>query len=84
MADAHDRLHLLGGDGKEDRLGHHAKHGEPVALVRAQLLTLGDQTRGADNRAKLIQDSGVHAVRSCHRESDVKSITRYDTPNPRD
>ena len=39
---AHDGLHLLGGGGKDDELGDRSMPGQPVALVDAELLRLGD------------------------------------------
>src|ERR1017187_767669 len=64
MAHAHDGLHFFGGGGQQHRLGQHPEHGEPVALVCAELLRLSDQTGRADDRAKFIEDSGFHVVLS--------------------
>ena len=41
-AGAHDRLHLLGRLGQADEPGDHPPPRQPVALVRAQLLVLGE------------------------------------------
>src|SRR3984893_18944694 len=60
MAHPHDRLHLVGRGRQQHRQGQHPEHGEPVALVSAELLRLGDQIRRADDGAKLIEDPGFH------------------------
>ena len=45
---AKHRLDVLGRSGKDDELGDGAVPGEPVALVDAELLRLGDDVGGAE------------------------------------
>ena len=47
---AKHRLDVLGRSGKNDELGDGAVPGEPVALVDAELLRLGDDVGGAERR----------------------------------
>ncbi len=48
MTCAKHRLDVLGRSGQDDELGDGAVPGQPVALVDAELLRLGDDVRGAE------------------------------------
>src|SRR5208282_1450524 len=72
MANAHDRLYLFGGSGQQHGQGQHPEHGEAVALVRAELLGLGDQARRAHDGAKFFEDAGVHMLLSSHGEPSAE------------
>ena len=56
VAGAHDGLHLLGRDGKDDELRNCAVTREPVALVHAELLGLGDHVLVAQRAAELLRE----------------------------
>ena len=59
MTDTHDRLNVLGGNGKQHRLRHHAKVGQPIAFVGVELGRFSDQPTAYD-RAELIENLRVH------------------------
>ena len=70
-------LHVLGRAGKDDELGDGAVPGEPVALVDAELLRLGDDVRGAERRPQLGDEGGgqAHAIESraaCRRSARLQ------------
>ena len=57
-ADPDDALHLGGRAGEDDELRRGAPAGEPVAVVDAQLLRLGDHVAGTDDGADLGASGG--------------------------
>ena len=64
MAEAHDRLHLLGGRRQQNGQGQHPEHRQAVALVGAELVGLRDQASRTNDGAKFIQGSGFHVLLS--------------------
>ena len=69
MAGADDGLHVLGRAGQDDELRHGPVPGQPVALVDAELLRLGDDVLGPERAPEL----GHEVVRQGHAASVRRS-----------
>ena len=57
-AEPQHRLHLGGGAGEHDAGGLRAPAGQPVAVVRRELLRLGDHEPGAERLLELVHEAG--------------------------
>jgi hypothetical protein len=62
MANAHDRLDLMGIRRKQYGKRHDPEIGQAVALIGMKLFRRRNQPAGADDAAKLVKDRVVHQV----------------------
>ena len=61
MADAEDRLDLLGGVGEQHTERHDAKIRQRVAFIGMELFGGSNEAARTDNSAQFLNDAGVHA-----------------------